>query len=88
MQGLIYPLAMSPYTGSPMVEIGDVVIHHMAPRVWYLTPITKPADIDGHATHPYRTRPDAIEAARALLQHGRRIYIHHRDDALWEEVLT
>ena len=77
---------MSPM-GSPILDIGDVVIHHVAPRVWYLSRITNPAVTDGHATHPYRTRPYAIEAARALLAERRRIYIHHHDDAHWEEVL-
>jgi hypothetical protein len=70
----------------PITDVGDVVIHHLAPRVWVPSAITRNGDINGRATTAVRSRLAALAAAQSLLLPGGRIYIRHHDDAEWEEV--
>jgi hypothetical protein len=71
----------------PSTEIGDVIIHHAAPKVWIAASVTNAGDLVGHLTSiPRTTRDSALVAARELLQPDRQIYIHHHDDAVWEQV--
>jgi hypothetical protein len=71
----------------PSTEIGDVIIHHAAPRVWLPATVFQSGDLAGKvAVAPKTTRDAALTVARELLQPGRCIYIHHRDDAEWEQV--
>ena len=74
----------------PRTEVGDVIVHHAAPRVWITASVTKAGDLAGTVIgkNPRTTRDSAIDAARGLLQHGGQIYIHHQDDAEWEQVRT
>ena len=65
---------------------GDVVIHHRAPKVWIPCTITRNGDFAGFAGARCTSRPSAIVAASSLVKPGGRIYIHHEDDAQWEEV--
>lgn len=69
----------------PITEIGDVIIHHVAPKVWMPSAVTKAGDLDGRAMTPHISRLGAMAAARELLLPGRRIYIRHQDDAEWED---
>ena len=70
----------------PLTDIGDVVIHHRAPKVWVPCAITTPGDLDGRPTAVLTSRTAALAAAHSLLLSGRRMYIRHHDDAMWEEV--
>jgi len=70
----------------PLTDIGDVVIHHLAPRVWVPCAITANGDVNGRPTTAVTSRVAAIAAAQSLLLPGRRIYIRHHDDAEWEAV--
>ena len=70
----------------PMTDVGDVMIHHMAPRVWVPCPITKPGDIRGCAMRAYPTPTEAIVAARTFALPGCKVYIWHHDDRAWEFV--
>ena len=70
----------------PITDVGDVVIQHRAPRVWEPCAITRHADVEGRPMRTYGSRDDAVAAARELLLPGRRIYIRHHDDAIWEVV--
>jgi len=70
----------------PITDVGDVVIHHLAPRVWVPCAITKNGDLGGRSTTAVSSRLAAVAAAQSLLLPGRRIYIRHHDDAEWEEV--
>lgn len=72
--------------GHPITEVGDVVIHHAAPRVWQPAAIERDGDLVGNRTPVQLTRAAALAAARSLLLPGHRIYIRHGDDAEWEEV--
>jgi hypothetical protein len=69
----------------PITEIGDVVIHHDAPKVWQPAAIVRNGDVVGHRTQAHMSRAAAMTAARRLLLPGRRIYIRHSDDAIWED---
>jgi hypothetical protein len=77
---------MGPESWTPITDVGDVLNDHVAPKVWIPSPITQPNDLSGSPTRAFTTRLPAIEAARQLLLPGRRIYIHHHDDACWEAV--
>jgi hypothetical protein len=70
----------------PHPTSGDVIIRHRAPKVWVPCAIARDGDLNGVASAPCTSRPSAIIAASTLLKPGGRIYIHHQDDALWEEV--
>jgi hypothetical protein len=71
----------------PRTEVGDVIIHHAAPRVWMPATVEQPGDLQGKvAVAPKTTRDAALTVAYSLLQPGRCVYIHHRDDAQWEHV--
>jgi hypothetical protein len=71
----------------PPTAPGDVIIHHEAPRVYVVARVVHPGDLVGnHEPIPNRSREAAVTAGRKLLAAGRRIYIHHRDDAEWEQV--
>lgn len=73
----------------PHTAIGDVIVHHAAPRVWIPAIVTEPGDLHGNAAvAPKMTRDAALTVAQTLLQPGGCIYIHHRDDAEWEQVRT
>jgi hypothetical protein len=71
---------------APFTVAGDVIIQHMAPRIWIPSPVAASNDLIGLRTKTIATRLGAIEAARALLLPGRRLYIHHHDDANWEAI--
>jgi len=77
---------MAPESRAPLTDIGDVIIQHFGPRLWVPSPVVRPNDLIGSPTKPTATRPGAIEAARSVVLPGRRIYIHHHDDANWEAV--
>ena len=78
---------MSSQQWSPSTEIGDVIVHHAAPRVWFAATVTQPGDLVGATTRVSKASRDAaLAVARELLRPGRRIYIHHQDDAEWEQV--
>jgi hypothetical protein len=77
---------MTPGSRNPITDVGDVIIQHFAPKVWVPSAIIRPNDLIGSPTKTITTRAGAIEAARALLLPGRRMYIRHHDDAEWEEV--
>ena len=77
---------MAPASWQPHPYRGDVVIRHRAPKVWIPCAIARDGDIDGLPSTPRTSRPSAVVAAAALLAPRGRIYIHHQDDALWEEV--
>ena len=70
----------------PRTDIGDVIVHHMAPKVWRVAAVTTPGDLRGRAMTTYLSRAAAMAAAHALRLAGRRIYIRHHDDAQWEHV--
>jgi hypothetical protein len=71
----------------PSTETGDVIIHHAAPKVWVAASVTQTGDLVGKMTDiPKTSRDGALVVAREMLQPGRQIYIHHRDDAEWEQV--
>jgi hypothetical protein len=71
----------------PRTEIGDVIVHHAAPRVWIPATVVQPGDLHGQvAVAPKTTRDAALTVAQGLVQSGRCIYIYHRDDAQWEQV--
>jgi hypothetical protein len=71
----------------PRTEVGDVLIHHAAPKVWIPATVVQSGDLVGKtAVAPKTTRDAALTVARELMQPGRRIYILHRDDAEWEQV--
>lgn len=71
----------------PSTDVGDVIIHHAAPKVWIPASVTASGDVVGKMDGgPRTTRDAALDAARSLLGPGRRIYIHHHDDAEWERV--
>jgi hypothetical protein len=71
----------------PSTDIGDVIIHHAAPKVWVAAIVTQPDDLVGTtAGIPKTLRDHALTVARELVRAGGRIYIHHRDDATWEPV--
>ena len=73
----------------PHTEVGDVLIHHAAPKVWLPATVVQSGDLVGKAAvAPKTTRDAALTVAHSLLQPGRCIYIHHRDDAEWEQVRT
>ena len=66
----------------PSTEVGDVLIHHAAPKVWIPATVVQSGDLVGEtADSPKTTRDAALTVAHRLLQPGRCIYIHHRDDA-------
>lgn len=69
----------------PITDIGDVVIHHTAPKTWQPAAIVRSGDIVGIRTAVHASRAAALNAARPLLLPGRRIYIRHYDDAEWED---
>ena len=71
---------------APITDVGDVIIHHVAPKVWLPCAVTKHGDLDGMATKPHLSRIAAVAEAKNLLLPHRRIYIRHQDDAEWEEV--
>jgi hypothetical protein len=71
----------------PHTEIGDVIVHHAAPKVWLPARVTEPGDLVGTTTQVSRmSRDAALAVAQTLLRPGGRIYIYHRDDAEWEGV--
>jgi hypothetical protein len=71
----------------PSTEVGDVIIHHAAPKVWKAATVTQLGDLVGTMTGtPQRSRDAALAAARDLVSPGCRIYIHHQDDGAWEPV--
>jgi hypothetical protein len=71
----------------PRTEIGDVIVHHAAPRVWIPATVVQAGDLHGSvATAPKMTRDAALTVAYSLLQPGRCLYIYHRDDAQWEQI--
>jgi len=70
----------------PCTDIGDVIVHHIAPKVWQVTAVTTPGDLRGRATTTYLSRAAAMAAAQGLRLPGRRIHIRHHDDAQWEHV--
>jgi hypothetical protein len=73
----------------PRTAIGDVILQHVAPRVWIPTTIVQPGDLQGTvAVPPKTTRGAALSVAQTLVSPGRSIYIHHHDDAEWEQVRT
>lgn len=73
----------------PRTEVGDVLIHHAAPKVWLPATVVQSGDLVGQAAvAPKTTRDAALTVAHSLLQPGRCIYIYHRDDAEWEQVRT
>jgi hypothetical protein len=79
------PLTSKPWC--PRTEIGDVIIHHAAPKVWVAASVTQAGDLVGQQIGmPRMSRDSALVSARDLLQPGRQIYIYHRDDAEWEQV--
>ena len=78
--------AMDPFDRQPLTDIGDVVIHHFAPKVWVPCAITANGDLNGRRTTPVMSRLAALAAAQSLWLPGRRVYIRHHDDAAWEEV--
>jgi hypothetical protein len=77
---------MAPDSWHPITDVGDVIIQHFGPKLWVPSPVVRPNDLRGSPTKPTTTRLGAIEAARFVLLPGRRIYIHHHDDANWEAV--
>ena len=78
---------MSSEPWCPNTEIGDVIVHHAAPKVWVPASVTEHGDLAGAGTKVSKTSRDAAMAvARELLRPGGRIYIHHHDDAQWEQV--
>ena len=71
----------------PNTEIGDVIVHHAAPKVWVAASVTQSGDLVGATTQVAKTsRGAALAVARELLSPGGRIYVHHQDDAEWEHV--
>jgi hypothetical protein len=70
----------------PITDVGDVVIHHVAPKHWVPCAITASGDVAGRPTTAVMTRVAALAAAQSLLLPGRRVYIRHHDDAEWEEI--
>lgn len=77
---------MNQKSWQPLPRSGDVIIRHRAPKVWLLYAIAIDGDFTGMPGASCMTRPAAIMAAATLLKPGGRIYIHHQDNALWEEV--
>jgi hypothetical protein len=77
---------MNLFDRQPITDIGDVVIHHLAPKLWVPCAITANGDVNGRPTTAVAARRAALAAAQSLLLPGRRIYIRHHDDAEWEEV--
>jgi hypothetical protein len=71
---------------APVTIAGDVIVQHMAPKIWIPSSVTASNDLIGSPTRTITTRLEAIAAARELLRPGRRLYIHHHDDANWEAV--
>ena len=70
----------------PITEIGDVIIHHAAPKVWQPAAVVLSGDVVGTRTQVHFSRAGALAAAHRLLLPGRRIYVRHYDDAEWEEI--
>ena len=71
----------------PRTAVGDVIVHHAAPRVWIPATVVEPGDLQGEvAIAPKMTRDAALAFAHTLLIPGGSIYIYHRDDAEWEQV--
>lgn len=78
---------MSSESWRPNTEIGDVIVHHAAPKLWLPASVTDNGDLAGTKTKVSKTSRDAaVAVARELLRPGGRIYIHHHDDAYWEQV--
>ena len=78
--------SMGPFDRQPITDVGDVVIHQFAPKVWVPCAITTSGDVNGRPTTTVMSRLAALAAAQSLLLPGRRVYIRHHDDAEWEEV--
>ena len=70
----------------PITDVGDVIIHHVAPKVWLPCAVRAQGDLEGSPTDPYTSRAGAMAVAQELLVPGRRIYVCHHDDAEWEAV--
>jgi hypothetical protein len=78
---------LSSESWQPKTQIGDVIVHHAAPKFWIPASVSDTGDLDGTKTKVSKTSRDAaVAAARELLRPGGRIYIRHHDDAIWEEV--
>ena len=77
---------MGHFRRDPITDVGDVIIQHVAPKVWIPCAITANGDLKGRPTTAVPSRTAALAAAAALLLHGRKIYIRHHDDVEWELV--
>jgi hypothetical protein len=77
---------MTSQSWHPLTDVGDVIIHHVAPKVWLPCAVRSQGDLDGNPTEPYASRDRAMAVAQGLLLPGRRIYVRHHDDAEWEAV--
>ena len=77
---------MTTQTWYPITDVGDVIVHHVAPKVWLPCAVTTQGDLNGRPTTPCTSRARAMAVAQGLLVPGRKIYVRHHDDAEWEAV--